>query len=301
MRSLLLLLILVPMLAHAQPVQVPQYVINHITLPAEMDKQVCISGMKFLDGKLYYASERCPEIIVSDTQGKILNTIHTIIPQEFEMEGMTSYNNKLYLVSENAVSVYEIDAGGNGRAVSTSIALPPKTKSGDGLEGIAGNEVHRKFYLLRERRDDMKFAQLYTFAVIETGGTVSLNYESMIELPLENPQWRYSDICFDKENNRLLCLKSFSKGKTRQQFIESIDIDGEGRLLLNSVKNVQVENFSSISIEYKEQDYSMNLEGITTDEAGNIYVVSDNTSGKAQCESPAKEKTILLLLKKQLN
>ena len=42
----------------------------------------------------------------------------------------------------------------------------------------------------------------------------------------------------------------------------------------------------------------MNLEGITIDEAGNIFLVSDNTSGKAQCDQPAKEKTILLELRK---
>ena len=35
------------------------------------------------------------------------------------------------------------------------------------------------------------------------------------------------------------------------------------------------------------------------DEKGNIFIVSDNTSGKALCDKPAKEKTILLELKKQ--
>jgi len=43
----------------------------------------------------------------------------------------------------------------------------------------------------------------------------------------------------------------------------------------------------------------MNLEGITVDSNGTIYIISDNTSGKAICDQPAKEKTILLELKKK--
>ncbi len=284
----------------AQPPRLPLYTINHIQLPAAMDKQVCISGMKFFEGKLYFASERCPEIIIADpASGEVTGTIKTEVPQNFEMEGMTSYKNKLYLVSENTVAVYEVDpANGIAKALSTSIPLPPKSKSGDGMEGIAANETNNKFYLLRERNENMTRAQIYTFT-IEPGhedNSFSLTYESMIELPLQNPQWRYSDICYDREKDRLLCLKSFSKGKLRQQYIESIDIDKSGKLLAETLKDVPVENFSGISNEYKDQDYSMNLEGITIDNEGNIYVVSDNTSGKAQCELPAKEKTILLQL-----
>lgn len=65
----------------------------------------------------------------------------------------------------------------------------------------------------------------------------------MIELPLQNPQWRYSDICYDKENDRLLCLKSYSKGKLRQQFIEAVEIDKSGNLLKETLKDLNVERF----------------------------------------------------------
>ena len=81
--------------------------------------------------------------------------------------------------------------------------------------------------------------------------------------------------------------------------IESIDIDEEGNLSATSLKNIPVENFSEISNQFKDQDYSMNLEGITVDSNGTIYIISDNTSGKALCDQPAKEKTILLELKKK--
>jgi len=292
-------------LLSAQPFQykAPLYVINNLPLPEEMNKQVCISGMKFFDGKLYMVSERCPEIFIADpVTAAITGKIITQVPQDFEMEGMTSYKKKLYLVSENAVAIYEVDpANGHAKVINTSIALPPKSKSGDGMEGIAANEVSNKFYLLRERNEDMSRSQIYTFS-IEPGSednSFSLKYESMIELPLNNPQWRYSDISYDQEKNRLLCLKSFSKGKLRQQYIETIEIDKNGNLQVETLKDLAVENFSGISNQYKDQDYSMNLEGITVDAAGNIYVVSDNTSGKAQCEMPAKEKTILLQLIKK--
>ena len=290
---------LFPLTLHAQPL-LPEYTITHIPLPPEMDKQVCISGINFLDGKLYFASERCPLIICGDTKGTVLNKIITDPGQEFEMEGITSYRQKLYTVSENIAAIYEIDpATGLTKPVSLSKALPAKSKSGDGMEGIAGNKTHEKFYLLRERNEDMTRAQIFTYTIEPVAGNISLRYESMIELPLDNPQWRYSDICYDSGNNRLLCLKSFSKGKQRQQYIEAIDIDNNGQLLAGSLHNIAVENFSGISNVYKDQDYSMNLEGITVDAEGNIYVVSDNTSGRAACDRPAKEKTILLGLRKK--
>lgn len=286
----------------AQPMPLP-YVIQNVPLPDAMNKQVCISGMKYMDGKLYFASERCPLVLVADpANGVITGTIPTNAGQEFEMEGLTSYKNKLYMVSENIVAVYEIDpATGETRQLSTSVPLPPKSKSGDGMEGIAANETNNKFYILRERNEQMTFAQIWTFSIepSEEDNSFSLKYESMIELPLQNPQWRYSDICYDKENDRLLCLKSYSKGKLRQQFIEAIEIDKIGNLQPQTLKDLNIERFSEISNIYKDQDYSMNLEGITVDKDGNIWVVSDNTSGKAQCDMPAKEKTILLQLIKK--
>jgi uncharacterized protein YjiK len=184
--------------------------------------------------------------------------------------------------------------------VETSIPLPPKSKDGDGMEGIAANETHDKFYLLRERNEDMTKSQIYTFGIETDKETnkLSLKYESMIELPLLNSQWRYSDICYDKDNSRLICLKSFSKGKLRQQFLESLSIDNNGQLQVETLANIPVDKFSEISNEYKDQKYSMNLEGVTIDNDGTIFIVSDNTSGKAQCDQPSKEKTILLRLNK---
>lgn len=301
--SILLSVLFISTALTAQPPYVPLYSLENVVLPESMNKQVCISGMKYLDGKLYFASERCPAIFAFDPESKtVTNTISLQVPQNYEMEGMTSYRQKLYLVSENTVAVYEVDiASGAIRTVETSVPLPPKSKSGDGMEGIAANETNNKFYILRERNEEMTFSQIWTFS-IDPGSednSFSLKYESMIELPLLNPQWRYSDICYDKENDRLLCLKSYSKGKLRQQFIESLDIDKNGNLQKESLKNVPVDRFSEISNEYKDQAYSMNLEGITVDKDGTIWVISDNTSGKAMCDMMAKEKTILLQLRKK--
>lgn len=287
----------------AQPPYVPDYTINNMPLPSEMNNQVSMSGIKYMGHTLYFASERCPMIVALDPEtSRITKTISIQVPQEFEMEGMTSYKNKLYLVSENVAAVYEVNPeNGSLKQINISINLPPKSKNGDGMEGIASNETNQKFYLLRERNEERTQTEIYTFSIEPGDGNspISLKYESMITIPLENHQWRYSDICYDAANARLLCLKSYSKGKLRQQFLESIDIDKNGKLQRESLKNMPVTNFSEISNEYKDQDYSMNLEGITIDEDGNLYIVSDNTSGKAQCDKPAKEKTILLKLKKK--
>lgn len=287
----------------AQPPQVPLYGVNNVALPESMNKQVCISGMKYLDGKLYFASERCPAIFAFDPESKtITNTIDLQVPQNFEMEGLTSYKGKLYLVSENVAAVYEVNpATSELKQVQTTVPLPPKSKSGDGTEGIAANEKNNKFYILRERNEEMTMSQIFTYS-IEAGdenSPIILKYESTIELPLENPQWRYSDICVDTENNRLICLKSYSKGKLRQQFLEAVDIDANGNISTTTLKNIPVENFTETSNMYKNDDYSMNLEGITVDAVGTIYIISDNTSGKAMCDEIAREKTILLELKKK--
>lgn len=157
----LFLSILISLGSNAQPMPLP-YQIQQVPLPEAMNKQVCISGIKYMDGKLYFVSERCPMILVTDpATGAITQTIATSIGQEFEMEGLTSYKSKLYSVSEELVAVYEIDpATGQSKQLSTSVPLPPKSKSGDGMEGIAANETNNKFYILRERNENMTFAQI---------------------------------------------------------------------------------------------------------------------------------------------
>jgi hypothetical protein len=305
MRKFILFILLSGVLTHLRsqqtPLQVPAYVASVIELNAELDKQVCISGMKYFNGSLCLVSERCPVIFLLDPRtAAIAGTINLLVPQEFEMEGMTSYKEKLYTVSENIAAVYEVNSQtGVVKQIKTSVPLPPKSKDGDGMEGIAANEKNNKFYLLRERNGDMTKSEIYTFS-IEPGMedlSLMLKYESTIELPLENPQWRYSDICFDSANSRLICLKSYAKGKHRQQYLESVHIDSTGKLSPETRKNIPVENFTETSGAYNTKGYSMNLEGITIDNAGNIFIVSDNTSGKAKCDLPAKEKTILLQLK----
>ncbi len=286
----------------AQPPETAGYSLENLPLPAAFNKQVCISGMKYYNNALYLVSERCPTIFVIDPQtANITHTINLQVPQSFEMEGMTSYGDKLYLISENIAAVYEVDMKtGVARPVTTNLALPPKSKDGDGMEGIAANERNKKFYLLRERNENMSASELYTFN-IERGkdNTLSLQYESMIELPLDNPQWRYSDICLDSDHSRLVCLKSYAKGKFRQQYLESLELDKNGKLLPETLKNIPVENFTGASNSYKTQKYSMNLEGVTITKDGTIYIVSDNTSGKAACDLLSKEKTVLLELKKK--
>lgn len=293
------LLALIPLGIHAQQ-PTASYSITQVPLPAEMDKQVCISGLNWMNGKLYFASERCPIVMEADaSSGAVIRTIPYPAPAVFEMEGVTSYKDKLYLVAENSVAVYELPlTGGSLRTLTTSQPLPPKSKNGDGMEGIAANETDGVMYLLRERNEAMTVSQIWTFRIENGPDGITLQYDSMIELPLANPQWRYSDICYDPSTHRLLCLKSYSKGKFRQQFIETIQVDAKGIPQQSSLSDLPIERFSEISNTYKGQRFSMNLEGITIDPQGTLHLVSDNTSGKALCDQPADERTILLRLTK---
>jgi uncharacterized protein YjiK len=292
-------------ITHAQPIPNTDlhYAVSDISLSAEYNKQVCLSGMKYFNNHLYFASERCPVIFEADPKTARINKIIPIqVPQNFEMEGMTSYNKKLVTISENIACVYVINLEtGVATPVKMNFNLPPKSKDGDGMEGIAYNETNHLFYLMRERNDDLSHSQIYTCSVQpskdEAGFT--LKYESTIEMKLESPQWRYSDICFDAKSGKIYCLKSFAKGNKRQQFLECMDLDKNGRPDISTLKNVPVDNFSESSAAFKTQGYSMNLEGLTIDPDGNFYMVSDNTSGSAKCDMMAKEKTILLYLEKQ--
>lgn len=285
----------------SQPPQViKSYSVSHMELPAGLDKQVCISGMKYFNGNLCLVSERCPNIfLVNPVTKTISGTINMQLPQEFEMEGITSYKDNLYLVSENIAAVYEVNSGtGKIKQIETSKPLPAKTKNGDGMEGIAANEKNNKFYLLRERNEGRTKAQIFSYNIKQSDldSSIRLDDEYMIELPLETDQWRYSDICYDSTNSRLICLKSHSKGKLRQLYIESITIDENGNLLAETLKNIPTDNLTLVAAEYKAKGYSTNLEGITIDQEGNLFIVSDNTSGKAICDLPSKEKTIMLRL-----
>ncbi len=61
MRTILLVTnILLSLSLVAQPPQASIYTINNIMLEANLHKQVCISGMKYFNKSLYFASERCP-------------------------------------------------------------------------------------------------------------------------------------------------------------------------------------------------------------------------------------------------
>ncbi|MEZ5033683.1 MAG: SdiA-regulated domain-containing protein [Chitinophagaceae bacterium] len=290
-------------IAHAQlqEIKLTSYEISSITLPSELNNEVSISGMKYFNGNLYLASERCPEIfVVNPADGKVKVKLQLSMPHRFENEAITSYGNHLYIVSESDVAVYEVNPTTAAlREIQTSIPLPPKSKHGDGMEGIAGNEKQHKMYLLRERNNERTNAEIYTFNVTKKNGTTYLNILSKIDIPLESNDWRYSDICFDQINNRLLCLKSFSGKKTRRHFIEAFDLDSEGSLIKGSLHQISSSPFSSLQKQFGDDGFSVNMEGLTMDDEGNIYVVSDNTSGKAHCNRKSKEKTLLLRLREE--
>jgi uncharacterized protein YjiK len=285
----------------AQTNQSNNFIVKQLLLPNALQQQVCISGMTYMDNKLFLASERCPLVLRMDTSVNAVDTtINTKIAQEFEMEGITTYRGNLYLISESIVGIYRLNAkDGSLISIPTSTPLPQKLKSGDGMEGIAANELKNKFYLLRERNEKGTASQVLTYKIEQAPtGLISLIYLATTELPLENTDWRYSDICYDSTNARLLCLKSYSKGKTRKHLIDAIAIDADGYIKAETIKTIVAEGFSAITSEGKNNRISLNFEGITLDQQGNIYIISDNTSGQADCNAAAKEKTVLLKLVK---
>jgi uncharacterized protein YjiK len=285
-------------ISYAQIIATPQYKIQPIHLPVSLQNQVCISGMVYKQGNLILASERCPLLFLLDTVTFSISQKTIGMAGTFETEGITIYGGNILLISENLPMVYSINQTGQLSVVSTTPTLPGKLKSGDGMEGISANEKDSLVYLLRERNESGNNAQILTYRINEKDNFLSLSFINTIELPLENSDWRYSDICFNIQDRKLLCLKSYAKGKLRKHRIDALTADSTGLLQLASLHTVVPEGFSNIPESGKKEKNSLNFEGLAIDEHGNLYVVSDNTSGAANCSQPSKEKTVLIKLSK---
>lgn len=274
------------------------YTTHLLTLPTALQNQVCISGMAYKNGRLLLASERCPLLFWLDTSAKLLGQANTPLMEVFEIEGTTLLGELILMVSENLPQVYSLDATGKLSLITCTPPLPNKLKTGDGMEGIAANEIDSLIYLLRERNENGSNAQLFTYKMLAKDGSFYLELQNTIALPLINKDWRYADICFDAKQRRLMCLKSFSKEKLRTHQIDALAIDNSGRPISSSLYTEVPEGFANFTGYNKKEKNSLNFEGLAMDELGNLYVISDNTSGQANCNELASEKTVLLKLLK---
>lgn len=271
--------------------------IKFLKLPPLFEKELEVSGLTGNAETFFFASERCQKIIAVDKKDKQHQTTFDLslyLPKEIqniELEGLSLYHNHLIMTDEYHAKLYAFDWTKkdfqelviNGKDLS-------KLKGSYGMEGVAVDERNNLLYLLREKNKQHQ-SEIHVFEIQKDQKTFILNYSKSIYIQHKNKHWRYSGLCLDPQNNRLLCLKSYWTGyknmASSKLEIEYIQLDST---LQTIPKNWTTQALISISNEVntKRSIYAGNLEGIYYDE-GTLYITSDNGMGAIDCNSTSKK------------
>jgi uncharacterized protein YjiK len=266
-------------------------------------KQVSISSICYKDGIFYLPSENCGSIFLIDKAGHSIGTrLIKTMANDFEIEGITVFKGSFFAVSEVAPTVFRINMSNSTlNKIQLPIILPSKTgDGGDGVEGIAANEKQNKLYLLLERKTEQArtYAVVYTFEIqmTEAGDSIELFEGRTDTILLESKSWRYSDIYFDNTASVLYLLKS----KKGAYAIETIKADSNGYIIPTTRQVLITDALTTEANRWSGPDfnYSNNLEGLTMDNEGNLYIVSDNCVGKPTCREEDKAKTLFIKVSK---
>lgn len=270
---------------------------------SEFSNKIGASGVAFNNDKLYIILERCKKILVVNT----LSVTKDIIPlnklpnANKNLEGITIYNNSFFLMDEDSPKIYKCDLNGKflQEFIFEPIEKPIHKKAGDGFEGITIDSVNKVIYVLHERAKYKSgwASMIYTLKIQEKP---KLEILSSHLLPLEDSSWRYTDLFFDKKS--LICIKTKYDNSAQscegEYLLYRIPIDVSGKLS----SDIEEKNITSLVCHWKSQNYDSNIEGVTLDKQGYMYLVSDNVSNSSSCDEnkPADKKTLLLKIKNDL-
>lgn len=302
------------------------YTIEKVELGPAFSKELSISGIAYAQGKLYMAGERpCPdgyrmyEVISGNSEGGRKKWIHGLENETLEIEGVTYLDGSWYIVSETRVGLFRLQKKDEVWS-AVEINIPNKNElgavdDGHGLEGIAINKSSSQLYLLFERRKNAKtgnyYSVIYRYTIRWDAAGETINtiiFADSCHIDLEDEFSRYCDIYYDSDKRRLIGIKSYFKPKalqgnnsdTGRYSVKGFSIDSIGKITdpLHPVDLVTAQLLTdSVSAYSSNNKYSSNLEGVTMDENGSIYLVSDNKLGKVNCcADAAKGRTLLLKL-----
>lgn len=215
--------------------------IKLLDLPSFFDREFEISGLTGNEEHLFLVSERCAKIfIVSKEDMTHVETIHLnidAISGGIEIEGISIYKDYLLITDEKKGRLFSFNL--KTRSLK-EIEIIVKDMSSFtwkyGMEGIAVDEDSKIAHVLRERNKKQQ-SEIHSFFISEKKGLLYLNYRNQTLIQHKNENWRYSGLSIDKNNYRLLCLKSYHlKGQPELDKFE-IDYISLGALTNNKWKS----------------------------------------------------------------
>ncbi len=263
------------------------------------------------DGSCFYvALEGCGAVLKIDLTGstpnqELLWNTSSIDKgsKNPEIEGIAYYNQKLFLVDEANTIVYKMDTSSpsNTQKINIDPSFGIKRSGQYGLEGIAFDPSSRLFYLLHEstrnRKDicsDAKYiAKIYVTKLSEDQKTLEPAFgnaeQSTFPICIVKKS-RYTDIHYDQINSKLLAL--YTRKNPAFYKVMEIGLDSSGK---PTGENTEIMELTA-KVEYARDNlhFSSNLEGVTVDSSGTLYIVSDNYSGSKPYNEKADDVTLLL-------
>ncbi|SFU56667.1 Esterase-like activity of phytase [Pustulibacterium marinum] len=273
--------------------------IENIKLEDKLHKPYEFSSIDSYRDTIYLMSETCTSFFKIDKDsGKEFQEISFANPdRSYDIEAYCNYENGFFFADETDNSIYHVSNKSN-------LLLPHKllrieseqNRNRDfGIEGLCLNPEKNILYVIKEFGKN-KTSILYCYTILQKENSVSLKLKKRVDISLGN-MYRYTDIAFDSQKNSLYLLRT----KFKNYSIDVISLNDQSGLPDNN--NYKYKNFISYNISskinsYFEEGYSTNMEGITIDETGKIYLVSDNYTGRDRtCESDEQSDRKTLLLK----
>lgn len=269
---------------------------------SDFNNEIGASGVAFNNDKLYIILERCKKILIVNT----LNVTENIVPltklpnANKNLEGIVIYNKSFFLMDEDAPKIYKCDL--NGKFLQEFIFEPTEKsmhkKVGDGFEGITIDSVNKVIYVLHERAK-YKSGWASMIYAVKIQDKPKLEILSSHLLPLEDSNWRYTDLFFDKKS--LICIKTKHDNNVQsckgEYILQRMPIDASGKLS----SDIEEKNITSLVCHWDSRNYASNIEGITLDKQGYMYLISDNIQNDSCKEGePADKRTLLLKIKNDL-
>jgi uncharacterized protein YjiK len=270
----------------------PRYDTATIVLPEVFDKAVQISSLAWAGDSLYLPTEKCGTVLIGKLDPSGMKYREVYLGARRQTEGMAYYKGNFYLSDDSAYKVYKYN-----KLFDTVTTYPIKLRAYDeritGSNGFEGITVVNDsvFYLLLEKDKSNMYSVLYKGVL--RNNQVVVTDKRRIAVDRSS---RYSDI-YLRDSKLYLVKSSFyggncnTKNRYELRFLELSD-DMSVKKRDNVIETDLLISLTGFVLA-KCDSFNTNVEGITMDNSGNFYIVSDNFFGNA-CEAAGQRRTLLM-------